>query len=281
MTGFSFLCLLFIFWRWSHQNTYSHHSEIGIVIRQDLLQKVTVAGVVVPFKKTVMTAPYSGYVNKLYVAIGDHVKVGDPVFSVVQSLQAGDNPFPLRSPLDGVVVQVEKSEGEYVKEGDQNDFIMRIDDISKLFVIANAPEIDRVKLKFGQEAVIKASAILNRKYKGVIRELSLAAKEKNQGTNNRVVEFPIRIEITDADEMIKPGMSVVIDVITNKKENVLTLKHEFIRRDHDKYFVVLANGEKRFIEVGIQNEQSFEILSGIKENDQIKQVDFSEISSGE
>jgi multidrug efflux pump subunit AcrA (membrane-fusion protein) len=251
----------------------------GTVVKQDIMQRVTIAGTVTPFKRTIVTAPYNGYVKKLFVKIGDKVKQGDPIVSVVQSLQASDSSFPLRSPLSGVVVQIEKSEGEYVKEGDPKEFILRIDDSSKLYVVANTPEIDRVKVKAGQDAVIKASAILSRKYKGVIRDLSLAAREKDQWSRSQVVEFPIRIEITDSDETIKSGMSVVIDVITAKKENVLTLRHEFIRRENEKYFVVLASGKRKDIQVGIQNEEGFEIVSGLQEGERIKQIDFSETIS--
>lgn len=256
-------------------------SGYGTVIKQDIMQRVTIAGTVTPLKKTIVTAPYNGYVKKLFVNIGDKVKQGDPIVSVVQSLQASDSSFPLRSPLSGVVVQIEKSEGEYVKEGDPKEFILRIDDASKLYVVANAPEIDRVKVKAGQDAIINASAILSRKYKGVIRDLSLAAREKDQWSRSQVVEFPIRIEITDSDETIKSGMSVVIDVITAKKENVLTLRHEFIRRENEKHFVVLASGKRKDIQVGIQNEEGFEIVSGLQEGERIKQIDFSEMISVE
>jgi multidrug efflux pump subunit AcrA (membrane-fusion protein) len=254
---------------------------IGEVIRKDLLQRTTFAGIVTPLKKTVITAPYNGYVKKLYVNVGDKVKQGDPLVSVVQSLQSGDNSFPLRSPLNGIVVQVEKFEGEYAKEGDPKDFILRIDDTSKIFVSANAPEIDRVKIKSGQEAIIKASAILSRSYKGIIREMSLAAREKDSWSRSQVVEFPVRIEITERDEHLKAGMSVVIDVITGKKEKVLTLRHEFIRRENETYFVILGSGERREIKVGMQNEEVFEVVSGLQEGDKTRQVDFSELQGTE
>jgi len=254
---------------------------VGAVVRQDLKQRVTIAGTVSPLRKAIITAPYTGYVQKLFVRIGDQVKIGDPVVSVVQSLQSGDQAFPLRSPLNGTVVQLEKSEGEFVKEGDPKEFILRIDDRSKMYVDADAPEIDRVKVKLGQDVTIKASAILTRRYQGIIRELALAAREKDKWNRSQIVEFPIRIEITDADEEIKPGMSVIIDVITAKKENVLTLRHEFVRRDEEKYYVYLDSGERRDIEVGIQNEVGFEILSGLLEGQRVRQVDFSELGGAE
>ncbi len=252
---------------------------IGTVARKDIVQRVTIAGTVTPLRKSIIIAPYNGYVKKLFVKVGDHVKAGDPLVSVVQSIQASDVAFPLRSPLNGVVVQIEKSEGEYVKEGDLKEFILRIDDASKLYVVANAPEIDRVKIKSGQETVIKASAILNRKYQGILRELSLAAREKEHWGRSQVVDFPVRIEIMDADEMLRSGMSVVLDVITAKKEKVLTLRHEFIRRDNEQYFVILSSGKRQDIQVGLQNEEGFEIISGLFEGDKIKQIDFADINS--
>lgn len=269
----------FFFFR-SSKSQSGEEPGIGRVERRDLLQRVTIAGAIVPLRRTVITAPYNGYVKKLFVKVGDKVKMGDPIVSVVQSLVAGDEVFPLRSPLNGTVVQIERSEGEYVKEGDETNFILRIDDTDKLFVVSDAPEIDRVKVKAGQVAVIKASAILNRTYNGIIQELSLAARSKDRWSRSQVVEFPIKIEVTDPDPQLRPGMSVVLDVITEKREKVLTLRHEFIRRDEsDQYYVVLADGERRNIKVGIQNEEGFEILEGLTEKDRIQQVDFAAMSS--
>lgn len=278
--GFFLVLTVVGFWLFQTRGVVAKNKEgRGAVIKQDLIQRVTIAGIVTPLRKTIVTAPYRGYIKQLFVKVGDKVKHGDPIVSVVQSLQSGDNVFPLRSPLSGTVVQIEKSEGEFVNEGDLKEFILRIDDSSKLFIVANAPEIDRVKIEAGQEAIIKASAILSRKYKGIIRELSLAAREKVEWSRSQVVEFPIRIEIMDSDEAIKAGMSVIIDVITQKKENVLMLRHEFVRRNDEKYYVILDSGKRKDIEVGIQNEEGFEIVSGLVEGDKVEQIDFSKLDS--
>jgi multidrug efflux pump subunit AcrA (membrane-fusion protein) len=252
-------------------------NEDGIVVREDLIQRTTIAGTVVPFRKTIITAPYNGYIKKMYVKVGDTVKQGDPIVTVVQSLQSSDNVFPIRSPFNGIVVQVEKSEGEFIKEGDPKDFILRIDDLSKLYISANSPEIDRVKLKINQEAVIRASAILNKTYKGIIRELSLAAKEREQWGRSQVVEFPIKIEILDQDETIKPGMSVIIDVVTGKKEKVLTLRHEYIHQEKNQPFVILTSGKRQNIKTGLQNQETMEILEGVKEGNAVRKVDFTQL----
>jgi multidrug efflux pump subunit AcrA (membrane-fusion protein) len=252
-------------------------THMGSVVRADLVQRVTIAGTLNPNRKTLISAPYNGYVRKIHVDIGRKVQAGDPIVSVSQSLRgSGEEVFPLRAPFDGTVVQVLKTEGEYVEvNGGQGsgNALVRIDDLTRLLVEASAPEIEVAKLLIGQEAVIKASAVLGRAYKGKIRHISLAAKEQKDWDKSRV-EFPVVIEVLDSDAQLKPGMSVVVDIITHKAEKILTLRHEFIQKDGEKYFVVTEEGTKKPIEVGLQNEEVFEIKSGAAEGEKIRQTDF-------
>jgi multidrug efflux pump subunit AcrA (membrane-fusion protein) len=251
--------------------------RLGTVTRGDLAQRVTIAGSVFPNRKTIISAPYNGYVRKLYVQTGDRVHAGDPVVSLAQSLRgSGEEVYPLRAPIDGIVVQVLRTEGEYVEQqGSQGggNSILRIDDLARTFVEANSPEIEVSKLKVGQEAVVKASAVLSRSYHGKINHISLAAKEQKDWDRSRV-EFPLSIEIKDNDGQLKPGMSVVVDVQTSKESGVLMLKHEFIQQDGTKYFAVTESGERRDIEVGLRNDEAFEIKSGLKEGEKVRQTDF-------
>jgi multidrug efflux pump subunit AcrA (membrane-fusion protein) len=251
---------------------------LGTVTRGDLRQQVTIAGTVVSRRRTLVTAPYNGYVKKLYVKVGDQVKAGDPLVSVAQSLNVAEPVFPLRAPYAGTVMYVQKYEGEHVKGEDTNDFLLRIDDLSALFIQATTPEVDRLKLKAGQEAVIKASAVLDRPYKGVIRELTLAPKEGNSsGGGGQQSEYPVRVEVTERDQELGPGMSVVVDIITAEKEKVLQLPHEYVLRDKDGYSVTLADGTRRPVKVGMQSEEAFEITEGLMEGERVRAVDFSSL----
>jgi multidrug efflux pump subunit AcrA (membrane-fusion protein) len=266
-------------WRFygTRASSGAQSSRLGTVTRGELIQRVTIAGSVDPNRKTVISAPYSGYVRKLYVEIGQHVKEGDPIVSVAQSLRGSDEDvYPMRAQFAGTVVQVLKTEGEYVDaQGGQgtSNSIVRIDDLTRIFVEANSPEIEVAKLKVGQEAIIKASAVLGRSYKGKIEHISLAAREQKDWDRSRV-EFPVLIEVGDKDDQLKPGMSVIVDIITNKLTGVLMLKHEFIQKDGEKYYAVTEKGDKKEIEVGMQNEEVFEIKKGLSEGEQIRQTDF-------
>lgn len=243
----------------------------------ELIQRSTIAGTVVPFRRTIITAPYQGYIRKIFVKVGETVKVGDPIASVAPSLVAGDTVFPLRSPFSGKVVRVNKSEGEFVKSSDESDFIARIDDLKTMFVEANVPELDHVRMEVGLEAVVRASAILDRTYKAVVRELSFAAREQDRWGRNTAVEFPMRLEILDFDAQLQAGMSAIVDIVTFKKEKVLRLRHEFIGRNKDQYFVTLENGKTKPVKLGIQNEEFSEITEGVTAGTVVQKVDFSEL----
>jgi multidrug efflux pump subunit AcrA (membrane-fusion protein) len=253
-------------------------ADLGVVEKLDLEQRVTIAGSVVPRRRTLVAAPYDGYVKKMYVKVGDTVRANDPLVSVVQSLQSSEEVFPLRAPYAGTIVFVQRYEGEAVKANDLNDFLLRVDDLSKLYVSASAPEVDRTKLKVGQEALIRASAVPDRPYKGVITELTLAPRDNaNNYGGQQQSDYPVRIEITERDKQIGPGMSVVIDIITDRRKNVLTLRNEYVLKEREGYSVTMADGSHREIKVGMQNEEAYEIVSGLKEGEKVKMVDFTEL----
>ena len=258
-----------------HSGAGTGDATIGVVKKGELVQRITVAGTVIPKKRTAILPPYNGYVKKMYVKIGESLKAGDPVVSMVQSLGSVEEVYPIRAPFPGTVVQVLHSDGEYVTEQGDNSMLVRIDDVGTLYIMADVPELDLVKLKVGLPVIVKATAILGRSYKGVIREISLAAREKKEWSRaSDKVEFPIKIEITDKDEQIKSGMSTLVDIISDKREDVLTLRHEYIQKSGDQYFVLLENGTRKDIQVGLQNEEMFEITKGLNEGDRVRQVDF-------
>ncbi len=254
--------------------------NLGRVNRGDLLQRVTISGTVTPHRKTIVSAPYSGYVRKIFVEVGQKVKAGDPIVSIAQTLRGGDSEiYPLRSSISGTVVQVLRSEGEFVEQSQApqsptgGNGIVRIDDLSQLNVEATVPEIEVGKLKLGQEALVKASAVLAKSYQGRIDRIFLSAKEQADWDKSRV-EFPVQVALLNHDSELKPGMSVVIDILTKKVPGVLMLRHEFIQKDGEEYFVITAQGERKSIQVGTQNEEVFEVVSGINEGERVRQTDF-------
>ncbi len=253
---------------------------IGSVKRADIVQKVMVNGTFTPKRSAYIRAPFDGYVHRLFVKIGDQIKVEQPIVTIGQTAQATkEQAFPMRSSLKGRVVQIKTAEGESVsRQSSPNDFLVRIDDTSEMFVTAQATETDVVNLTLGQACTIRAAALTKHFFEGVIDTIALAANNQESWDRGKV-EFTVTIKLTKSPgEAIKPGMTAIADIITNKAENVLTLSQEFVYRDDDHFYVILANGEKRDISVGLYNAQDFEIKDGLQLNDKVRQVDFIELA---
>jgi biotin carboxyl carrier protein len=252
--------------------------------KQDLMAKVTVAGVIIPNRRTLFTPPYSGYIRKIFVGLGEEVKEGTPILSLTSTMRGlAEENFPMRAPFPGRVVQVLKTEGEYVETAKEGNGILRIDDVTHLFIDCDVAENDVVRLKLGQDVIIKANPILDRTYKGVIRQIALAAREKKDGGWGRSgdkVDFDVRIEVTDLDGRLRPGMSAIVDIVTDNKVAVLALPHEYVQRADEKYLVTLLGGEKREVQIGAQNEELIEIKTGLKEGEEVRIVDFFSLARG-
>jgi multidrug efflux pump subunit AcrA (membrane-fusion protein) len=262
------------------KQTEVNDSQIGVVTRTDLVQNVTIAGTIVPYKKTIFTPPYNAYVKQIFVHLGQHVNEGDPIISLEESLRGThEEVYPLRAPFQGTVVQILHEEGEYVETGKDSSPLIRVDDLTRLFVSATVPETDVDKMRIGHSVVIKATSVPDKTYRGIIREIFLAAVDRPQNYNRSGdrVEFQIKLEIMNADSLLRPGMTTILDVITDERHQVLALPHEYILKDKDDYFVTLENNTKKKIHVGLENDEMFEIKDGLKAGDRVHMVDFAAI----
>ena len=271
-TMLSIIWLIYLFI--DHRQTPSFVRKTAIVKRMDLNEKISIVGNVEPEKKTIITAPFNGYVQKMYVKIGDKVKKNAPIVSLRETLQSFNQfYYPIRAPFSGTTVHVLKEEGEFVTKNNVEDYLVRIDKLDNLYIEFDVPELYRLKVKTGQKAVIKISTILNKQYKGVIESVSLAAKHQVVWRENDNIEFESKARILDVDKKIHPGMSAIIDIISAEKTQVLALPHEFISRENNAFFVVMEDNQKRDIKVGVQNEFYFEITEGLQEGEKVKQTD--------
>jgi cobalt-zinc-cadmium efflux system membrane fusion protein len=245
------------------------------VIRKNLIKTITIDGKISPYRSTKIAAPYNGYIKKIYVKLGQSVKKGSPIVSVTQTLNfAHESVYPIPAPFAGTIVQINNYAGEYVLASNNSNHIVRIDDLNKLFIDADVTELDISKLEKGLKGVVKVSALNDKEYEAVVRELFLAPKDDNSNWGQKDIKYPVRLEILNKDDSLKSGMSVLVDIIVNKKEDVLVLKHEYINKDKDKKYVILEDGTKIFIRTGLFNDEEVEVLDGIREGDIVRQVDF-------
>lgn len=130
-----------------------------------------------------------------------------------------------------------------------------------------ASEIDVSKIKAGQKATITLDALSDKTYTGEV-----VAVDKTGEVSSSVVSYPLTIKFDDEAPEVLPNMSATANIIIAKKIDVLTVPSSAIVKQNGETFVrQIKNGKLVFtpVEVGISSDTKTEVISGLKEGDEI------------
>ncbi len=141
------------------------------------------------------------------------------------------------SPMDGVVTNLPKEEGEMVigAMSFSPTVIMTVADLSVMECEVMVDETDFRNLKLGQEAKIKVDALEGLEMKGEVTEIGSSALVRGSGsqsstqavlganTGNQPKDFKVTITIKDPPPNLRPGLNATADVTTAKRTQVLAV----------------------------------------------------------
>lgn len=171
----------------------------------------------------------------------------------------------LVAPFSGTITLVD------IKPGDQVDpgrLALRLDDLSRLIVEAQVSEVDINKIQPGQPVVLAFDSILAKEYSGVVLEVPAVA-DSLQG----VVNFNVKVELTDADERVKPGMTASATFVIRELEDVLLLPRQAVRfLEGQRVAYVWRDGEAIPVHVtlGPSTESYVQVIEGeLKPGDEV------------
>jgi HlyD family secretion protein len=122
-------------------------------------------------------------------------------------------------------------------------------------------EVDINSVRVGQDAALLFDAILNKEYHGKVTQVGQSG-ETLQG----VVSFTVTIEITDADELVKPGMTAAVNIVVDEVKNVVLIPNRAVRLvDGNRVVYLLVEGEP--VPVRIRLGASSDTMSVLAEGD--------------
>jgi HlyD family secretion protein len=169
----------------------------------------------------------------------------------------------IEAPFDGTITVVNAQLGDQISTNSQTTIrseAFRLDDLSKLLVDLQVSEVDINQIKVGQNVSLSFDAILGKEYRGIVSEVA------NVGIINQgLVEFTVTVELEDADEDVKPGMTAAVNIVINELENVLLVPNRAVRiRDGKKVVYVLRDEEIAPVEIelGASSETMSEVIEG-------------------
>ncbi len=207
------------------------------------------------------------------------------------------------APMSGTISKLSVELGERVVGTAQmaGTEIVRVANLQKMEVEVDVNENDIVKIALGDSTTVEVDAYLKREFKGIVTAIANSAESSL--TADQVTNFKVKISILpesykdltegkpESYSPFRPGMTATVDIITNKKNNVIgvpisaiviktdttDLKKptigEVANTNNEKFEAVyLKEGEEaklRVVKTGIQDDSNIEILSGLKEGETV------------
>jgi HlyD family secretion protein len=214
------------------------------------------------------------------------------------------------APMGGIVSKLDVERGERVVGTSQmaGTEMLRIADLGRMEVQVDVNENDIIRVNIGDTAIIDvdAYAYQKKKFQGVVTSVANTANTKT--TPDAVTEFKVKIRILNSSyndlltagrqaAPFRPGMTASVEIITNRKDNVLTVPLAAVTtRDNAtpkevdgpeegaieenpktlpktsaadvKEVVFVANGEGKVqkvpVETGISDFEYIEVTSGLE-----------------
>ena len=179
------------------------------------------------------------------------------------------------SPIDGIVLSRDVEVGDAVSSilvlGSSATLVMTIGDTSKVYVKGKVDESDIGRVYLGQPARIKVESFKDKTFNGVVTKISPMGVEKDN-----VTTFEVRVSIDNATGELKAEMTANAEIILEEHKNVLQIPEGAIIYDKDRKASVEVpdpkgkDGQTKVaINIGISNGAKTEVLSGLKEGDQV------------
>jgi HlyD family secretion protein len=131
----------------------------------------------------------------------------------------------LRSPLAGVITQLNVEVGERAVPGTLNNpaaTLMIIANLSVIEAELQVGETDIVDVKLGQPAVIKVDALPNRPLKGTVTEIGNSAIQK-LGQQQEARDFKVVVQLEDPPDALRPGLSCTGEITTAVRRDTLAI----------------------------------------------------------
>ena len=142
--------------------------------------------------------------------------------------------------------------------------------------------MDVAKIALGEKATLTFDAISDLTITGKVVQID------SLGTvSSGVVNYNVKISFDTGDIRVKPGMSVDAEIITNVKQDILTVPNSAIKTQGNASYVQmfdtalpaptagvqgsvsLVPPRNQTVQIGVSDDTSTEIVSGLNEGDQV------------
>ena len=186
--------------------------------------------------------------------------------------------YYIKAPFSGIIASIPIERGENVSSGTVLGTIIT----SKQIATISLNEVDVAKISLGEKVTLTFDAVPDLTITGKVAEID-SIGTVSQG----VVSYNVKISFDTSDARIKQGMSVNAEIITAVRQDVLTVPNSAVKGQGTSSYVEMfdtllptplagvqgspskVSPRQQAVTVGISDDTSTEIISGLKEGDEI------------
>lgn len=185
--------------------------------------------------------------------------------------------YTVRAPFAGTIAKISVKNYDTAGNGTTIATLVAKNQMAEI----SLNEVDVAKVAVGQKVTLTFDAIDGLSLTGIVSEIDTIGTV-TQG----VVTYNVKIAFDTQDERVKSGMSVNASIVTNVKANALTIPNSAVKTQGSGHYIEMFDTpivtdagnqgtvsavapKKVTIEIGLANDVSTEVTSGIKEGDQV------------
>lgn len=201
----------------------------------------------------------------------------------LERAQRGLQNLEMRAPAAGMVNVLPNprsggffggSEQEF-REGDRawaGASVIELPDLSSIHLEARLDESDRGRLNAGQEASVKVEAVPDRTFKARIGSISVLARVDFSSGWPPPKNFDLRLTLLEIDPRIRPGMTAVARIATDRTPDVVLVPAESVfQKDGSPMVYVLDGSEfvERSVQLSRRGKEQAMVTSGVEPGERI------------
>jgi HlyD family secretion protein len=228
----------------------------------------------------------------------------DQATASMRDAQSSMSKTTIVAPMSGRITRLSVEEGETAIQGTFNKdaaTMLTISDMSVLETKVKVDETDVSRIKIGDSTVIQLDAFPDTTFVGRVSEISNSSVKAGStggtgGAADQAIDYEVTIQLLNAPPETRPDFSSTAKIITQMRTGALSIPiialtvredsvkpdtsltlakrapaKEVGKRDVEGVFVIGTNNKVTFrpVKVGIAGERYFEVLTGLKEGENI------------
>ncbi|MEP7382885.1 MAG: efflux RND transporter periplasmic adaptor subunit [Gemmatimonadota bacterium] len=147
----------------------------------------------------------------------------------------------VRAPVTGTIIEKTVSLGQVITSATSafggGTTLLKMADLTQVRMRALFNETDIGTVRAGQQATVTVDAYPDRPFRGTVEKI-----EPQAVVDQSVTMFPVLINLSNRDGLLKPGMNGEASVLVERRENVLAVTNDAVRTTREAPMLAGALG---------------------------------------